>query len=60
MGGDVYRNKAGKLPSAFERTWREADINYIGGYRNTCRVLYSNDGLMFVTYDHYNTFYEIN
>ena len=24
------------------------------------RLLYSNDGLIFVTYDHYATFYEID
>lgn len=60
IGGDIYYNDDGKLPLAPKRIWREADINYIGGYRNTCRLLYSNDGLMFVTYDHFITFYEIN
>ena len=25
-----------------------------------CGILYSNDGLIFATYDHYETFYEIN
>jgi len=60
IGGDVYYNRNGKLPTAPDRTWREADINYTGGYRNTCRVFYSNDGLVFVTYDHGATFYEIN
>ena len=39
--------------------WYEADINYTSGYRGTERILYSNDGLVFVTYDHYQTFYEI-
>lgn len=28
-------------------------------YRSDCRFLYSNDGLMFVTYDHYDTFYAV-
>ncbi len=36
-----------------------ADINYYEGKRNKHRILWSNDGLMFVTYDHYETFYEI-
>ena len=31
----------------------KADFDYTGGYRNDCRLLYSNDGLIFVTYDHY-------
>ena len=29
------------------------------GYRNHKRILYSDDGLIFVTYDHYRRFYEI-
>ena len=37
----------------------EADINYNKGKRNRQRILYSNDGLIFATYDHYQTFYEI-
>ena len=59
IGGDIYKNKNGKLPSAPGRVWHEADINYDKGYRNRQRILYSNDGLVFVTYDHYHTFYEI-
>ena len=59
IGGDIYRNKEGKLPSALGRVWYEADINYEKGYRNRERILYSNDGLIFVTYDHYQTFYEM-
>ena len=59
IGGDIYKNKEGKLPSAPGRVWYEADINYDNGYRNRQRILYSSDGLIFVTYDHYQTFYEI-
>lgn len=59
IGGNVYKNRNKNLPEAAGRTWYEADINYTGGYRNTHRILYSNDGLMFATYDHYKTFYEI-
>lgn len=58
IGGDVYRNKNGHLPSAPGRIWYEADINYYFGKRNGRRIVYSNDGLIFVTYDHYVTFYE--
>ena len=36
-----------------------ADINYYGGYRGHDRILFSNDGLIFVSYDHYKTYYEI-
>lgn len=59
IGGDVFSNKEGKLPEKYDRIWYEADIDYISGYRNDSRILYSNDGLIFVTYDHYKTFYEI-
>ena len=59
IGGDKYKNRDGRLPDAPGRVWYEADFDYTGGYRNDCRLLYSNDGLIFVTYDHYATFYEI-
>ena len=59
IGGDQYYNDDLKLPSISGRIWYEADINYTGGSQNRQRILYSNDGLIFVTYDHYQTFYEI-
>ncbi len=57
--GGEFKNKKGKLPQAEGRLWYEADINYIDGWRNRERILFSNDGLIFVTYDHYETFIEI-
>lgn len=57
--GGIYENKNGHLPSALGRIWYEADINYTSGYRKTDRIVFSNDGLIFVTYNHYETFYEI-
>lgn len=59
IGGDIFYNDNEKLPVTSGRIWYEADINYTGGFRNMHRILYSNDGLIFVTYDHYETFYEI-
>ena len=59
IGGGIYSNKDGKLPFAPYRIWYEADINYVEGKRNNERILYSNDGLIFVTYDHYKTFFEL-
>ncbi len=55
----IYNNSNGHLPQADGRIWYEADINYYEGKRNRHRVIWSNDGLIFVTYDHYATFYEI-
>ncbi len=39
--------------------WYEADIDYEFGFRGTERILFSNDGLIFVIYDHYYTFVKI-
>lgn len=57
--GGRYEDKEGHLPFAPGRLWFEADINYYEGHRNDHRIIWSNDGLIFVTYDHYHTFYEI-
>ena len=54
-----YLNTNGHLPQAPGRVWREADINYYSGKRNGHRIVWSNDGLIFVTYDHYRTFIEV-
>ena len=55
----IYHNKDGHLPDASGRIWYEADINYYEGKRHKHRVYWSNDGLIFVTYDHGKTFYEV-
>ena len=59
IGGDIYMNRNGHLPQVPGRIWYEADLNFTGGFRTRHRILYSNDGLIFVTYDHYETFVEI-
>lgn len=59
IDGGIYDNENGHLPEAPGRIWHEADINYYEGHRNDHRIVWSNDGLIFVTYDHYHTFYEI-
>lgn len=56
IGGDVFGNREGNLPKANKRKWYEADLNYNCGRRNAHRLIYSNDGLIYVTYDHYKTF----
>ncbi len=57
--GGIYDNDNLHLPQKPGRIWYEADINYTGGKRKKQRIVWSNDGLIFVTYDHYETFYEI-
>ena len=56
IGGDKFGNREGRLPDARGRQWYEADVNYEGGYRGSERILFSNDGLIYVTFDHYETF----
>ncbi|MGG0763179.1 ribonuclease domain-containing protein [Bacillus paramycoides] len=59
MGGDIFENRKKQLPDVPGRTWYEADINYSSGYRGDDRIVYSSDGLIYKTSDHYKTFTEI-
>jgi ribonuclease T1 len=56
IGGDRFYNREGFLPEADNRQYYECDINYYGGYRGAERIVYSNDGLIFYTDDHYESF----
>ena len=56
IGGDVFGNREGRLPDAKGRTWYECDVNYEGGFRGSDRILFSTDGLIYFTCDHYKTF----
>ena len=56
IGGDRFGNYEGLLPSKKGRTWYEADCYYEGKKRNAHRILYSNDGLVYYTDDHYESF----
>jgi hypothetical protein len=57
IGGDRYRNYEGQLPEAPGRYYTECDIDTIGnGVRGAKRIVFSNDGLIFYTEDHYETF----
>lgn len=56
IGGDIFTNREGQLPQKNSRKWFEADLNYQCGHRNADRLLFSSDGLLFVTFDHYKTF----
>jgi len=56
IGGDRFYNREGLLPEIDNRQYYECDINYYGGYRGAERIVYSNDGLIFYTDDHYESF----
>ncbi len=59
IGGDVFGNREGLLPKKKDRVYYECDINYQGGYRGAERIVFSNDGLIFYTSDHYESFEEL-
>ncbi|PRD06952.1 hypothetical protein CQ058_28225 [Bacillus sp. MYb56] len=59
MGGDIFENRKKQLPDVPGRTWYEADINYVSGFRGNDGIVYSSDGLIYKTSDHYKTFTEI-
>lgn len=56
IGGDRYSDHAHALPYAPARRWREADLDERCGRRGAHRLIWSNDGLYFVTVDHYRHF----
>ena len=56
IGGDRFGNYEGLLPEAKGRQYYECDIDYDGGGRNAKRIIFSNDGLIFYTGDHYGSF----
>ncbi len=56
IGGDRFGNREGLLPKKEGRTYYECDVNYEGGFRNAMRLVFSNDGLIYYTEDHYGSF----
>ncbi len=59
IGGDRFGNREGILPEKKGRQYYECDIDYAGGTRNAKRIVYSSDGLIFYTEDHYTTFEQL-
>ena len=61
--GGIYNNDDGKLPTAKNRIWYEADIGLVNTISRAkqpgTRLLYSNDGLLYITIDHYKTVHKI-
>ncbi len=57
IGGDYFGNYEGQLPKAKGRKWTECDVNTLGARkRGGERILFSNDGLIYYTPDHYESF----
>lgn len=57
IGGDTFGNREGLLPSAPGRVYTECDIDTLGANsRGAKRIVFSNDGLIYYTDDHYESF----
>jgi len=57
IGGDKFGNYEGNLPKASNRTYTECDIDTLNAKsRGAKRIVFSNDGLIYYTEDHYETF----
>ena len=57
IGGDRFGNYEGLLPDAPGRKWTECDIDTLGkSSRGAKRIVFSNDGLIYYTDDHYESF----
>ena len=57
IGGSRFGNYEGLLPEAEGRTYTECDIDALGAEkRGAKRIVFSNDGLIYYTEDHYKSF----
>lgn len=57
IGGDKFGNREGILPKAKGRQYYECDIDTDGrNSRGAKRIVFSNDGLIYYTDDHYESF----
>lgn len=57
IGGDRFGNYEGRLPTKKGRVYYECDIDTLGkASRGPKRIVFSNDGLIYYTADHYETF----
>ena len=57
IGGSRFGNYEGLLPKADGRTYTECDIDTLGAKsRGAKRIVFSNDGLIYYTDDHYKSF----
>ncbi|MBE6613497.1 MAG: ribonuclease [Ruminococcaceae bacterium] len=57
IGGDTFGNREGLLPKKSGRFYKECDIDTLGkDSRGAKRIVFSNDGLIYYTDDHYESF----
>ncbi|MBQ1576744.1 MAG: ribonuclease, partial [Oscillospiraceae bacterium] len=56
IGGDRFYNREGLLPKASGRVWTECDVGERRNTRGGERIVFSNDGLIYYSPDHYDSF----
>ncbi len=56
IGGDKFNNFGAALPAVSGRIYREADLDGDCRSRGAKRLIFSSDGRIYVTLDHYSTF----
>lgn len=54
IGGDRFGNREGRLPKG--ELYFEADVNYSCGTRNADRIIFTKNGEVYLTKNHYKTF----
>jgi hypothetical protein len=63
LGGDPFENRLNDLPTALGRIWYEADLGINPMMSRPkqpgWRLLYSNDGLAYISSDHYVSYYQL-
>ena len=60
IGGDRFGNYEGLLPKVKGRTYTECDIGTMNSSsRGAKRIIFSNDGLIYYTNDHYESFTQL-
>jgi len=63
IGGDYFGNRESLLPAKYTGNYREADLDYDRGHRGASRLVYvqgrTDEGLIWVTTDHYDSFTKI-
>jgi hypothetical protein len=54
IGGDTFGNREGNLPN--DEKYFEADVNYTCGNRNSDRIIFTKNGDVYLTKNHYKSF----
>ncbi len=59
IGGDLFNNYESNPDLPKNKKWTECDVNFQGGFRGGERLVFSKDGLLYYTGDHYNHFTQV-